>query len=329
MTHTHSGLGRARPSNRFATPPPQRRGGPPVSARWSYRKWRAELRLPFGVSWLATTDASIGAGDVVARGTRYRATRRVDAAKVLACSPESVRGLLRVTIGERVPAGAIVARQGRRFARAIVAEEEGRLVHVDAAGGVYLGTVRAEWEVRSPLDGVVRRADAHAVVEGSSWALSGLAAYGPSRAGILASGVRAPQDELAPARLDVSYRDRVLMAGARVAGEALTRAHAVGAAGLVAAATSFRVLLAVYGDDVSAFGWPTDEDVPTLLVLGAFGRAPFDRALFDALRALEGTRASIDTTSARLHVFAPPGASRPLGAAPLELADDLSGARPR
>jgi hypothetical protein len=284
-----------------------------MKIRWAYGEQRAQLRLPFGVSWLAETDSAVRAGDVVARGTHYRATRRVNAARVLGCAPDAVRGLLRVAPGDALRAGAIIARAGRRFPRAVIAGDEGRLVHVDASGGLHLGTVRTGWTVRSTLDGVVRRADPHVViVEGASWSLEGLAAYGPTRAGVLTAMVRASQDELPAARLDVSFAGHVLLAGARATGEALTRAHAVGAAGLVAAAVSFRSLLPVYGDDVSAFGSPSDEDLPTLLVLGAFGRAAFDAALFKALAVLDGERAAIDTASARLYVFAPEGASRPL-----------------
>ncbi|OLC54663.1 MAG: hypothetical protein AUH85_11150 [Chloroflexi bacterium 13_1_40CM_4_68_4] len=299
-----------------------------MSARWSYDTWQTELRLPFGASSIIATEATVQAGEVVARGTRYRGTRRVNAAKVLACPPEQVRDLLRVRVGESVRSGAIIARQGQRFARAIVAAEDGRIVHLDAEGGVHIATVRAEWEVRSPLDGVVRDADARAVVvEGASWAISGIAAFGPSRAGALTLAVDAADEELVASRLDVSAAGRVLVGGARVSGEALARAHAVGAAGVVVASASFRALLPVYGEDASAFGTPSDEDVPTLFILGAFGHAPFDRGLFDALRRLDGSRAAIDAENGRLHVFAQPDASRPLEAAALSLEDDLSGAR--
>lgn len=280
---------------------------------WSYGTWRATVPLPFGVSWLVALDAEVRAGDPVARGSIYRSTRRIDGARALACSPENVRGLLRVRVGEDIRAGSIVARSGRRVARAIVAAEAGRLVHLDAAGVLHVGNVRAEWEARAPIDGVVRRADhAQVEVEGASWRVDGLAAYGPSRAGQLVRAVDAPEERLDPARLDVALSRRIVLGGASASGEALTRAHAIGAAGVVAASASFRALVPVYGADVSAFGSPSDEDEPTLLVLERFGPAAFDPELFARLAALEGAPAAIDARAASLHVFAPSDASAPL-----------------
>ena len=299
-----------------------------MALSWSFGERVVSLRLPFGASHIVAVGEMVQAGAVVARGTHFRATRRVDAAKVLASPAESVRGMLRVRVGDTVREGAIVARSGQRFARAIVAAQDGRLVHVDAAGGVHLGTVRAEWSVSSPLDGTVQRADRdRVVVAGAAWTLRGLAEYGPPRAGVLALAAGGPEDDLAPAQLDVGWRDRIAVGAARVGGEALTRAHAVGVAGIVCASISFRALMPVYGEDVSALGSATGDDVPTVLVTRAFGHAVFDHDMFQRLAALAGTRAAIDSESASLHVFAPADASEPLEWRDVVLEEDLSGER--
>lgn len=295
--------------------------------RWSFGSWLAALPLPFGAHFLVAAGATVSAGDVVARGSVYRATRRVGAARVLGCHAEAVPALLRAQVGDAVQRGAVVARTGRRFPRAIVAAQDGRLVHVGADGDLHVGTVRREWEVVSPLDGVVRRADAHAViVEGEAWCLEGLAGFGPDRVGTLALAVERADEELAPARLDVSVAGAILVGGRRASGEALTRAHAVGARGVVAAAASFRGLRAVYADGASAFGFPTMEDVPTLLVLAGFGLAPFPEPLLARLAALAGARAGIDVRAARLYVGGPREASEPLEAS-FEPEPDLSAVR--
>jgi hypothetical protein len=300
-----------------------------MALAWSYGERVASLRLPFGLSRLIPLGTRVDAGDVVAAGTRYRATRRVDAAKVLGVSAELVHGLLRVRVGDAVREGAIVARSGRRFAKAIVAAQDGRLVHVDAAGNLYLGTPRGEWAVRTPLDGVVRRADADRVeIAGAAWTLVGVAAYGPARAGVLARAADGPTEDLAASRLDASWRGRIAFGAGRVGGEALSRAHAVGVAGLVCAAVSFRALEPVYGEDVSCFGSAhDDEEVPTLLVTRTFGQASFGRDVLARLGGLDGARAAIDPAGACLHVFADDGASQPLAWAEPRLEDDLSGER--
>lgn len=295
---------------------------------WSYGHQAVDIRLPFGASWLVPLGSAISAGEVVARGTAYRATRRIAAADALGCRPEQVRQLLRVGVGQPVRAGAVLARTGRRFARGIVAKQDGRLVHLGADGDLHLGTVRHDWEMRATLDGTVRRSDPRSVVvAGEAWALQGLAAFGPSQSGTLAFAVQRAEEEIAPGRLDVSLSGRILVGGAQVVGEALTRGHAVGVRGIVAAAASFRALLPIYGQDATAWGLPTLEDVPTVLVLGAFGSAPFPAELFDALRGLDGARASIEVPSARLFVLAPEDASESISVPDLEPLPDLSGAR--
>lgn len=295
--------------------------------RWSFGTWRATLPLPFGAVSSVAEGTRVSAGDVVARGSVYRATRVVDAPRVLGCRPEEVSGLLRVRVGDSVQQGAVIARTGRRFPRAIVAGHDGRLVHVGANGELHVGTVRREWEVTSPLDGVVRRADVHvAVVEGDAWCLEGLAAFGPDRVGALALAVHRADEELAPARLDVSVAGAILVGGSRASGEAVTRAHAVGARGVVAASASFRGLRAAYGDGASAFGFPTVDDVPTLLVLAGFGAAPFPEPLLGRLAPLGGSRAGIHVRAARLYVGAAREVSEPFEAV-FEPESDLSAVR--
>ncbi|HYY54835.1 MAG TPA: hypothetical protein VFA01_05600 [Candidatus Dormibacteraeota bacterium] len=302
--------------------------GVALSRVWDYGERIAAIRLPFGVASVVSVDTTVRAGDIVARGTHFRATRRVDAAKVLGAPAESVRGLLRVHVGDAVREGAIVARSGQRFARAIVAAQDGRLVHVDAGGGLHLGTVRGEWALEAPLDGAVRRADRdRVVIVGNAWTLRGLAAFGPSRAGVLARAVDGANEDLSPSRLDVGWRGRIAFGAARVGGEALTRAHAVGVTGIACASVSFRALVPVYGDDVSAFGSPGGEDVPTILVTRAFGHASFDAALLERLAVLDGTRAAIDSSEGCLHVFAVADASEPLERREVALDEDLSGER--
>lgn len=271
-------------------------------------------------------DATVSAGDLIARGTVYRATRRIAAARALGCRPHEVRALLRVGVGESVRAGAVLARTGRRFARAIVAKHDGRVVHVGADGDLHLGTVRHDWEVRALLDGVITRADAHAIlIEGDAWALEGLAGFGPSAAGALAVLVDRNDEDLSPAKLDVRLAGRIVVGGGQASGEALTRGHAVGVRGIVAAAASFRWLAPIYGVGAGGRGLPTLDDLPTLLVLTAFGTGTLPEPVFKALRSLDGARAALDVASARLLVFAPRDASEPFELALPELRPDLSG----
>jgi hypothetical protein len=134
--------------------------------------------------------------------------------------------------------------------------------------------------------------------------LQGAAAYGPDAVGELTLGVGNAADDLAAARIDVRLGGRILIGGARISAEVMTRAHACGIAGLVTGGAPAAGLRVVYGDSVRASGSPSREDRPTVLCLMGFGAAVLPREIHEPLAALAGSRAAIHTATARLYVFA-------------------------
>jgi hypothetical protein len=273
---------------------------------WTYGPSSVEHALPVGAFWLADEDTAVMAGDVIAKGAVVTSCYLVSGARHVGVAPRDLDRVLRVRPVAEVRKGAILARTGRRFARAATSPVDGRLVHITADGDLWIAPLVGEWSVRSTIDGIVTRSDDGAiVVEGECWSLKGLAAYGPDAIGELAVGVDAPDDPLAPSRVDVRLRGRIVVGGSRIAAEAITRAHACGVSGLVAGAAPAAGLRTVYGDDVGARGAPSFADQPTVLCLAGFGTAPLTDEMWEPLVRSAGQRASLHTASARLFVFAP------------------------
>lgn len=297
---------------------------------WRYGTWTVEHALPVGAASRAAERATVRAGDVIASGSVVTAVHLVDGARRVGVAARDLDRVLRVRPVVDVRRGAVLARTGRRFARAATSPIDGRLVHITSDGDLCITPVVDEWRVRSTIDGVVVRSDdAVVAVEGECWSLAGLAAYGPDAVGELALGVDAPDEPLAPPRIDVRLRGRILVGGSRMAAEAVTRAHACGVSGVVAGAAPAGGLRTVYGDDIDARGRPSVDDRPTVLCLVGFGSAPLPSEVWDPLVALAGARASIHCASARLFVHAPPDAVEVPAAAPLlALADDHGSVRP-
>lgn len=296
---------------------------------WRYDRWAVDHALPFGVTERVGVGDPVHAGDIVASGSTLGAAVLVPGARRLRIPAGDLGSARRVATGAEVERGSVLARTGRRFARSAVAPIDGRLVHVTAEGDFLVAPVVERWAVRATLDGQVTRSDASAVViEGSAWCLPGLASYGPDAVGELTLAVDAPVDELAPSRVDVRLRGAILIGGARMAAEAVTRAHACGAAGVVAGAAPAGGLRVVYGDDVTADGLATRDDRPTVLCLIGFGTAPLPNEVFRPLVALAGHRAAIHTASARLFVFAPADAVAAGDPPAIVLADDHASVRP-
>lgn len=297
---------------------------------WRYGHTSVTHPLPLGVATRAMVGDLVRAGDTIAAGTTLGSPIRVAGARALGLTPPDFDRVMRVPVGAEVTRGTVLARTGRRFARAAIAPVDGRVLHRTASGDLFVAPVTGRWSVRSAMDGMVVRSDDGAVtVEGDAWALGGIAGYGPDAIGDLYVGVDAPMDELAPTRIDVRLRDRIVVGGTRVAAEAITRAHACGVSGLVAGGVPAGGLRVVYGDDVGARGQSAADDRPTVLCLLGFGSAPLPLPVHLGLVALSGRRAAIHTASARLIVFAP--ADVPVGdagAPEILLAGDFGAVRP-
>ena len=297
---------------------------------WRYARWVVEHALPLGASVRPSVGSTVRAGEPLATGTLLGSPVRAEGARRLGVEAADVDRVSRVQVGTDVRRGTVLARTGRRFARAVTAPIDGRLVHRSHEGDYYVAPITGTWTVRAAMDGtVVRSDDASVSVEGSAWGLGGIAAYGPDAFGELALGVDAPTDELSPSRVDVRLHDKIVIGGARIAAEAITRAHACAVAGLVAGAAPAGGLRVVYGEEVTASGGPTVEDRPTVLCLQGFGNGPLPREVYLPLVAFSGQRAAIHVASARLFVFAPPASlEASLDAPALVLAGDYGSVRP-
>src|SRR5882672_967343 len=280
------------------------RGGRELDMTWRRERSSADHSLPIGVTQRAQVGELVRAGDIIAAGATLAGAMRVPGARRLGLSPSDLDRELRVRVGSDVAAGTVLARVGRRFARSVTAPIAGRLLHVTVDGDLYIAPIVDRWTVRATLDGVVSRSDdAMVEIEGEAWCLQGAAAYGPNAFGELTLGVDGPTADLAPTRIDVRLRGRIIVGGARVSAEVITRAHACGVAGLVAGGVPPAGLRVVYGDAVTASGSPSRDDRPTVLCLMGFGSAGLPPAVYQSFAALAGARAAIHTASARLFVF--------------------------
>lgn len=296
---------------------------------WRYGRWSVEHVLPIGVSEHAPNGVQVAAGEVIASGSVFGSPVRVSVARRVGVDPADLARVMRLPIGAEVQRGALIARTGSRFARSATAPIDGRLMSLRADGDVEMAPVLGRWEVRATIDGTVIAADETRVrIEGESWCLQGLAAYGPDAVGELTRVCETGADELLPGRIDTRLRGRLLVGGGRAGPEAIARAHACGVAGVIAGASPASGLRHVYGDEVTAHGLDAP-DLPTVLCLAGFGTTALPDEVFAPLVSLAGRRAAVHSASARLFVFAPADAiATAVGAPSLALAADWSGVRP-
>jgi hypothetical protein len=256
----------------------------------------------------------------------------VEPAEVLA-TRRAPRGGLSVPVAlplRRSAAAAethLVARPGARLeAGAVLADDgAGRQVRVSEAclflgydlddGSAMVAPLSGSEPVLGHVRGEVVSVEADAIeLRVAGALLIGVGGSGNAVHGELRLAVHEPGDELRASAIDVGATGRIVVGGSRASAETLTRARAMGVAGIVLGGVLDKELR-----DFEATQQRRREiggvrgDFAVLLLEG-YGKVGFDPGLFEWFRAHDGRLASLFGEEARLYVYeaGPPPARRVL-----------------
>jgi len=294
-----------------ALPAPPR-GGAPESAAGSAPALYVGGRTPFGESplcWFRLGPAdqpSVAVGDVVSVGDAlFERTREVHLA-------ESSR----VSGGELAP-GALVdpadlidSTAGRRRARL---SDRATVLFRGAQGRLRLAVGKAADHALSVVDGVVESVDGRGIaIRAEGDTLPGAIRWGRSVRGRLMLGVSAPDGDLRPSAIDVAAAGSIVVAGARVDLEAITRARALGVRGIICGGLMGKVLRQLEASDARQRASLHPPPPFAVLALDGYGLRPIPGPAWDALNAAAGNEVSIVADPPL--VLLAPGPSRPTSA---------------
>ncbi len=222
--------------------------------------------------------------------------------------------LLQVRPGVRLEAGEVIARtqQGQVVSSPVA----GLLVaYSHADGTVLLAPLGDEEPLIGHVSGRVRSIEDGAInVEVRGVQLVGVGGTGEAVHGELVVAVHEPGDELRAGAIDVGATGKILVGGSRASAETLTRARAMGVAGIVLGGVLDKELRDFEGIQrrrreigglTGSFG---------LVLLEGFGKVGFDPQLFAWFRRHVGRLASVFGTEHRVYVYdaEPPPQRRPL-----------------
>ena len=145
--------------------------------------------------------------------------------------------------------------------------------------------------------------------------LTGVGGSGGAVHGALRVAVHDPVAELRAGAIDVAATGRIVVGGSRASAEALTRARAMGVAGIVLGGVLDKELRDFEATQQRRrrTGTAATPDLGVLLLEG-FGKVALDPALFGWFRAHDGHLASLFGSAGRLYVYdaGPPPARRVL-----------------
>jgi hypothetical protein len=261
------------------------------------------VRLPAGATVLVEVGHGVEPAETLATRRAAHGGASVAIASRLRRAPDRAAEMLRVAPGTQVAAGDVLADDGR--GHTVTAPAAAIFLAYDRDDGRALLAPLGEAEpILGHVRGEVSAVEADAIEIRIAGALvTGVGGYGGAVHGPLAVAVDDPLDELRAGAIDVGSSGRVLVGGSRASAEALTRARAMGVAGIVLAGIldkelrdfeatqSRRRELGGIGDDFA------------LIVLEGYGKVGLDADLFAWFRRHDGHMASLFGGDARLYVY--------------------------
>lgn len=260
------------------------------------------VRVPRGSEMLVGVGDTVSPDQVLAVHRRPARPVRVALAGPLRRQAVDVSACLVVRPGARLAEADPIARspEGREVRSPLA----GVLLGISASDGTALVAPLGEEErVVGHVRGRVRAVDdGGLVVEVSGALLRGVGGTGDAVHGELVMAVRDPGDELRAGMIDVGSTGRILVGGSRASAETLTRARAMGVAGIVLGGVldkELRDFEAIQrrrneiGGLAGSFG---------VLLLEGFGKVGIDPQRFEWFRVHAGRTASLFGSDALLYV---------------------------
>ena len=271
------------------------------------------LRLPVGSVPMVEVGHQVEPAEVLATRRPPGPGESIPVAARLRRSAADAASLLEVTPGTVLDAGDLLAADRGREVR--VAQASLFLAYDRHDGTALVAPLLGN----EPIVGHVRGEVSAIEPEGMEIRVNGALVHGVGGSGSAVHGelrvaVHGPGDELRAGAIDVGATGRIVVGGSRASAETLTRARAMGVAGIVLGGIldkELRDFEATQRRRRQTGGVRGDFAV---ILLEGFGKVGFDGGLFAWFRAHDGRMASLFGDAARLYVYDadPPPARRAL-----------------
>jgi hypothetical protein len=193
-----------------------------------------ERLLPVSGTVTARLNQKVGPMDVIAETSWAREHVLLDVARKLRVSPAAADRLIKCKVGDQVVAKAEIASRKGFISRTVRSPREGRVVAV-GGGQVLMEAGLTKFELRAGIPGTIIEIlpDRGAVIQASGALVQGVWGNGRIDTGQLVNIAESPDGVLDKARLDVSLRGSILLAGMVQDAETLEVAGEMPVRGLV------------------------------------------------------------------------------------------------
>jgi hypothetical protein len=271
------------------------------------------LRLPVGAVPMVEVGHQVEPAEVLATRRPPGPGESIPVAARLRRSAADAASLLEAVPGTVLDAGDLLASDRGREVRVTGASLF--LAYDRHDGTALVAPLLGNEPIVGHVRGEVTAIDPEAMeIRVSGALIHGVGGSGSAVHGELRLAVHGPGDELRAGAIDVGATGRIVVGGSRASAETLTRARAMGVAGIVLGGIldkEMRDFEATQRRRRQTGGVRGDF---AIILLEGFGKVGFDGALFAWFRAHDGRMASLFGDSARLYVYDadPPPARRAL-----------------
>jgi hypothetical protein len=268
------------------------------------------VRLPVGAHALVEVGHHVEPAEVLATRRPPSGGISVPVATRLRRSARDAAELLSVRPGTTLEAGDRLASDGR--GREVVVQQACLFLAYDHDDGAALVAPLGPTEpILGHVRGEVTAVSADAIEIGVAGAMvTAVGGSGEAVHGELRIGVRDADEELRASAIDVGATGRILVGGSRASAETLTRARAMGVAGIVVGGVLDKELRDFEATQRRRREVGAGQGDLVVVIVEGFGKVGFDAELFAWFRHHEGRLASVFGEDARLYVYEagpPPG----------------------
>ena len=274
------------------------------------------VRLPVGATPMVEVGHRVEPAEVLATRRAPRGGMSLPIALPLRRSAADAATCLVVRPGSVLDAGAILAEDGR--GREVRATDASIYLGYDLDdGSAMIAPLSGSEPVLGHVRGEVVSVEPDAIELRVSGALvNGVGGSGAAVHGELRVAVHEPRDELRASAIDAGATGRIIVGGSRASAETLTRARAMGVAGIVLGGVLDKELRDFEATQLRRREVGGVRGDFAVILLEGFGKVGFDAGLFAWFRGQEGRMASLFGEVARLYVYdaEPPPSRRVLPA---------------
>ena len=268
--------------------------------------------LPLPGTVLVEVGRTVSSATVVARAELPGKVHVVNLVNQLGILPEDLPDYMVKREGDRIEKDEVLAETKpliKWFKTEVRSPIAGTVETVSTATGqVILREPPRPVELFAYLDGKVVEVfpQQGMRVETTCAFIQGIFGIGGETWGEVVMATSSPEEELTEFLLTPHHAGKIVVGGAFVGAEALARAKAVGAKGIVVGGMHDKDLRALLGYDLGVAITGTENVGFTLILTEGFGRIPMARKTFELLRTLGGRKACVSgATQIRAGVIRP------------------------